>query len=342
MDARETFNSTSIEETISSSISKHPAPFQALYQTASPHVYVAACAMDSLEMDPKSLFIECTPTHKNTNSASSYPPSFRSSHFEYISPKSFGHKLPTYDRPDLPPIPEIAILGKSNVGKSSLINSLTRKRDLAKTSKTPGRTQQINYFGFFSKESIQEESMTSSSVNKRDPPSNISPSRAVAFLIDLPGYGYAEAPVDRVVKWQDTTQDFLQHRRETGVLKRLYVLVDSRHGLSYTDRAVLGWLDDAEIPYCIVLTKADRIGRPMLVRYANDICMRYHSQTFNQGYVNQAMGIPDDEDDTDHFRTTHGLQSPLLHVTSSKSGEGIHELMWTIHRDLFDPYIFTP
>jgi len=314
----------------------NPVPLQYLYQTASPYVYVAACAMDTLQMDPKTLFTECSSSlHKNTKA---YPPSFRSSHFDYISPKSFGHQLPTYDQPNSSsPIPEIAILGKSNVGKSSLINSLTRKKDLAKISKTPGRTQQINYFGFFPKDSIPEESSISlSSSTTKKGAGSIPLSHAIAFLIDLPGYGYAEAPVERVIQWQDTTQDFLQHRRDIGVLKRLYILVDSRHGLSSIDRAVIGWLDDAEIPYCIVLTKADRIGRPMLVRYANDICMRYHSQTFNQGYVSESMDSTSEDGMVGRIQASHGLQSPLVHVTSSKTGEGIHELMWTMHWDLFD------
>lgn len=313
-------------------------PPQYLYQTASPQVYVAACAMDELQIDPKSLFTEYSSLNKNTRMATLNPPSFRSSHFEYISPKIFGHQLPTYDQQGTnTPIPEIAILGKSNVGKSSLINSLTRKRDLAKISKTPGRTQQINYFGFIPKDSTPDGSIVPSSSSK-NVAGSFSLSNVIAFLIDLPGYGYAEAPVDRVVKWQDTTQDFLQHRRDTGVLKRLYILVDSRHGLSSLDRAVIGWLDDADIPYCIVLTKADRIGRPMLVRYANEICMRYHSQMYNNGYVSESMDSFDN--DIRHVHASHGLQSPLVHVTSSKTGEGIHELMWTMHWDLFDPQSF--
>jgi ribosome biogenesis GTP-binding protein YsxC/EngB len=95
-------------------------------------------------------------------------------------------------------IPEYAFIGRSNVGKSSLINSLVNKKGMAKTSSTPGKTQLINHF----------------LVNKEFNPWH---------LVDLPGYGYAEAPVERVIQWQDTTQDFLQHRRDIGVLKRLYI-----------------------------------------------------------------------------------------------------------------------
>jgi GTP-binding protein len=216
------------------------------------------------------------------------------------------------------------------VGKSSLINALTRTKDLARTSKTPGRTQQVNYFAFVPNENQRDPSSMShtstSCAQKNTPP--------VAYLIDLPGYGYAEAPVDQVGRWQDTTQDFLQNRRDVGVLKRLYVLVDSRHGVSMSDRAVLGWLDDAEIPYCVVFTKADRIGRPMIIRYANDICMRYHSQFYNQNYVSETVNP---SDGTCLVQGSQGCQSPLVHVTSSKTGQGIHELMWTMHWDLFDP-----
>lgn len=132
----------------------------------------------------------------------------------------------------LPPddqMEEIAFAGRSNVGKSSLINALTGRKSLAKTSNTPGRTQQLNYF------------------NLAD----------CLFLVDLPGYGFAKAPESMVKKWQKTIFAYLQGRVN---LKRVFLLIDSRHGIKKVDRDIMEMLDKAAVTYQIILTKSDKIS----------------------------------------------------------------------------------
>ena len=125
---------------------------------------------------------------------------------------------------------EIAFAGRSNVGKSSLLNKLTNRRDLARTSNTPGRTQELNFFDV---------------------------GEPLRFrLVDMPGYGFAKAPKDVARKWRYLVNDYLRGRQ---VLKRALVLVDSRHGLKEIDREVMKMLDDAAVSYHLVLTKADKI-----------------------------------------------------------------------------------
>lgn len=127
-------------------------------------------------------------------------------------------------------VPEIAFAGRSNVGKSSLLNALTGRKSLARTSVTPGRTQELNFF------------------DVGDP---------LAFrLVDMPGYGFAKAPKDIVRKWRFMVNDFLRGRQE---LKRVLVLIDSRHGIKDVDRDILEMLDKAAVSYRLVLTKADKI-----------------------------------------------------------------------------------
>ena len=127
-------------------------------------------------------------------------------------------------------VPEIAFAGRSNVGKSSLLNALTAQQGLARTSNTPGRTQELNVFDV---------------------------GEPLAFrLIDMPGYGYAEAPKDIVRKWQDLVFDYLRGR---AVLKRVLLLIDSRHGIKPVDAQIMALLDKAAVSYQIVMTKADKI-----------------------------------------------------------------------------------
>ncbi|SCW55670.1 GTP-binding protein [Sphingobium faniae] len=137
--------------------------------------------------------------------------------------------------PDLKFLPdmavnEVAFAGRSNVGKSSLLNALTGRNGLARTSNTPGRTQELNFFDV---------------------------GEPLRFrLVDMPGYGYARAPKDMVRKWRFLVNDYLRGRAK---LKRTLVLIDSRHGVKDVDADMLDMLDAAAVSYRIVLTKADKV-----------------------------------------------------------------------------------
>ncbi len=134
---------------------------------------------------------------------------------------------------------EVAFAGRSNVGKSSLINAVTAQNGLAKTSNTPGRTQQLNYF------------------NTNDQ----------ILLVDLPGYGYAQAPQSLVKQWQNLLFAYLRGRVN---LKRVFVLIDARHGIKKVDEEIMDMLDQAAVTYQIILTKSDKISAAALEKVLSE------------------------------------------------------------------------
>ena len=169
-----------------------------------------------------------------------------------------------------PDVPEIAFAGRSNVGKSSLLNALTNRNGLARTSNTPGRTQELNIFDVGQPVRIR--------------------------LVDMPGYGFAEAPKDMVKRWRFLINDYLRGRQ---VLKRALVLVDARHGLKDVDRDVMKMLDDAAVSYHLVLTKADKVKPTELARTIDAVRAE---------------------------AARHPAAHPLILPTSSETGTGIAEL----------------
>jgi len=173
-----------------------------------------------------------------------------------------------------PHAPEIAFAGRSNVGKSSLLNALTNRNGLARTSNTPGRTQELNFFDVGEPTQIR--------------------------LVDMPGYGFAEAPKDMVKRWRFLVNDYLRGR---AVLKRSLVLGDSRHGLKEVDREIMRMLDDAAVSYHIVLTKGDKVKPTAL------------------GAIYETTMVE---------AAKHPAAHPSIFTTSSETGSGIAELRTAI------------
>ncbi len=163
---------------------------------------------------------------------------------------------------------EVCFAGRSNVGKSSLINALTGRKHLARASNTPGRTQEINYFDLGGR----------------------------LYLVDLPGYGYAEAPKAVVQKWQSLLRAYLAGR---ATLRRAFVLIDARHGVKPVDAEIMALLDTAAVGYQAVLTKADKPRGGVLAEVVADV----------QAALKKRPAA-----------------HPEVLVTSSETGEGLAEL----------------
>ena len=163
---------------------------------------------------------------------------------------------------------EVCFAGRSNVGKSSLINALTGRKNLARASNTPGRTQEINFF------TLGEE----------------------RYLVDLPGYGYAEAPVAGVATWQALLKQDLAGRQ---TLRRAFVLIDTRHGVKDVDEEILTLLDKSAVTFQVVMTKADKVNAA--------------TREANIAQVQAAL-------------KKHPAAYPEIVLTSSEKGEGIESL----------------
>tara|TARA_B110000971_G_C19899762_1_gene449360 strand:+ start:97 stop:699 length:603 start_codon:yes stop_codon:yes gene_type:complete len=156
-------------------------------------------------------------------------------------------------------IPEVAFLGRSNVGKSSLINALTKTQHLAKTSKSPGRTQQINFFAMF------DDSISSMNADEQYLPSD-----AKMFFVDLPGYGFAKAPPKASGDWLTATREYLKDR-DKRVMRRVFLLIDSRQGLQKKDKEMLNWFEKTEIHSSLIITKADKVSKKEIVLATNNL-----------------------------------------------------------------------
>jgi GTP-binding protein len=187
----------------------------------------------------------------------------------FAGPVAFLLSAPQLEFLPPPRVPEIAFSGRSNVGKSSLLNALTGRQGLARASTTPGRTQELNIFDI---------------------------GEPLAFrLVDMPGYGYAEAPKDLVRQWKALIFDYLRGRQ---VLHRVLLLIDSRHGLKDVDHEIMTMLDAAAVSYQVVLTKSDKIKPTALAKTLETVTAgtRRHPAAFPEVLATSAetgLGIPE-------------------------------------------------
>ena len=194
----------------------------------------------------------------------------------FAGPIEFLKSAPGLEFLPDPDVPEVAFAGRSNVGKSSLLNALTNRKTLARTSNTPGRTQELNFFDVGSPLQLR--------------------------LVDMPGYGFAEAPKDLVKRWKHLVNGYLRGR---AALKRVLVLIDARHGLKEPDREIMRMLDEAAVSYQLVLTKADKVKPSAL-------------GAIYEGVASEAA--------------KHPAAHPAIFTTSTETGSGIAELRTAVLR----------
>lgn len=164
-------------------------------------------------------------------------------------------------------LPEVAFAGRSNVGKSSLVNALTNRKTLAKTSATPGRTQQLNYFNL----------------------------GGALYMVDMPGYGYAKVSKTQVAEWTRLIYDYLRGRP---TLRCVFILIDSRHGLKESDLELMKMLDETAVSYRIILTKADKVKDQDLakIKQAIMVTLKNHAAAYPDILATSAekgAGIPE-------------------------------------------------
>jgi GTP-binding protein len=187
----------------------------------------------------------------------------------FAGPVSFLLSAPELRFLPAPDVPEIAVAGRSNVGKSSLLNAITGRNGLARASVTPGRTQELNVF------EVGEPTLFR--------------------IVDMPGYGFAEAPKDVVRQWKHLIHDYLRGRQ---VLRRVLVLIDCRHGIKPVDREIMSLLDKAAVSFQVVLTKCDKIKPTELAKVfeATSAAARIHPAAYPEVIATSAekgVGIPE-------------------------------------------------
>ena len=200
----------------------------------------------------------------------------------FSGPVTFLKSAPALKFLPDPDVPEVALCGRSNVGKSSLLNAITGRKAIARTSVTPGRTQELNFFDVGGSE---EGGLP------------------LFRLVDMPGYGFAKAPVKTVETWRRLVRDFLRGRQ---VLKRTLLLVDARHGIKPVDAEMMAMLDEAAVGYRVVLTKADKVKASELEK----VIARTEAEA-----------------------RKHVAAHPTVHVTSSEKGLGIAKLRGAVLED---------
>lgn len=245
-------------------VKPEPVPVTVL-QSSTPSVYICE------PLDPD---IDYTPFAKRSD----YMFSLKR---DYVSPIDINYELPSEGRP------EFAFIGRSNVGKSSLVGSLLGNKNLVRVSKAPGCTRSVNYFKFMNKKNVAE-----------------------CYLIDLPGYGYARASrVDRQT-WSNTLKSFLSNRCHT-VLRRVYLLIDSRHPIKDSDIEMMDLLNDCGLSFQVILTKAD-----VSTKTEKIICL----QTTFQEMMSKR----------------HACGFPIVHMISSHDGVGLDALKQSICEIVYD------